>query len=394
MRDISITSKSLDYGITVDSIFWVEQGILTRENVRQSRDEELIADLLGYVLLNPKPSSSSDVLDEIFGFSPDGSPSPKREDIENAIKKVGAEQLMKGFTATHEVLRAVINRSGKRFNHLMFKEAGGRVPRYYQSVFLAVHDLVVNDGMVLKDEAKAAGLLDGAGANIEVGDGGGRWSAADREKNANAIKGIIRPAFAKRGAKDPVLSSWVTELENLLMQSSTEQSLYDFKQGFMNLDGSGAFDDAAFKKVFKTLAAMANHGPGATGYIIVGVADSKPTADRLAKLYGIKPTLYNKFRITGIEHEAKGAKGPDGYLQVVIQKLAASGITKSVKDQIKRDVRLMSYFDKSLLILEVKADKVPCAFDGKYYERHGPNVAEVTQDQYPALFGRFFQPQT
>lgn len=44
MQSISITNEELDYGIAVDGLFWVQQGILSREYIRQSRDEELIAD--------------------------------------------------------------------------------------------------------------------------------------------------------------------------------------------------------------------------------------------------------------------------------------------------------------------------------------------------------------
>ncbi len=46
MASISITNRELNYGIPVDTIFWVSQGILTKEQVRESRDEELLVDIL------------------------------------------------------------------------------------------------------------------------------------------------------------------------------------------------------------------------------------------------------------------------------------------------------------------------------------------------------------
>lgn len=393
MREISITSRELSYGLNVDRIFWVEQGILTREYIRQSRDEELIADMLGYVLLAPKPSSSAEVTDELFGYSAEGAKQPRRDEIESAVKKTGPEVITGQFLAVYEALRNIIKASEKRFSELMFKEAGQRVPRYFQSVFLGMWELLVNDGLVIKDYAKAAKALDGAGNNIDVGGGGGRFSAQDREKNVNVVKGILRPVCAKRKATDPALSSWVTEFENLLMQSHTEQALYDFKQGFAPLDGSKKFDEDVFEKVFKTLAAMANHGPGAVGYVVVGVADDKKTSDRLAALYGIKPVTYQRFLITGVEHEAAFLpKGLDAYYQGLAQRLGAAPMSQWAKDQIGRDARLMKYFDKSLVVLRVEAGKEPCAFNGKYYERHGSNVEEVKVEQHAALFGRFLKP--
>lgn len=390
MKDISITSRELDYGINADTIFWVEQGILPREYLRQSRDEEQIADMLGYILLSPKPSSHSDVIDELFGFSPDGSPSPKRDEIEAAIKKIGPDQITKGFIAAHAAIRKILEKAPRGFGALILSDPPPRVPRYYQAVFLAVHEMLVSDGLVLKDEAKAARLLDGAGKHIDVGGGGGRLTAETREANVNAIKGILRPAFVKRAAADPVLSSWTVELENLLMQSHTEQSLYDFKQGFMRLDATKSIDDAVYDKVFLTLAAMANHGPGYSGYVIVGIADNAKSAQRAKDLFGIAPTKYNRFLITGIEHEATGAKGLDGYYQAALQKLAAAPLPQWAKDQISRDSRLVSYFDKSLLVFRVDAGAEPCAYDKKFYERRGPNVAEIPPDQLGPLFKRFF----
>jgi hypothetical protein len=49
MQAISITNREREYGINMDDIFWVNQGILSRDNVRQSRDEELVADIIAYM---------------------------------------------------------------------------------------------------------------------------------------------------------------------------------------------------------------------------------------------------------------------------------------------------------------------------------------------------------
>ena len=75
MKKISIVSKELSYGIDVEEVFWIRQGILTKEQTRESRDEELIADILAYMLLETKPSSRSEFLDDYFGVCGDAEPS-------------------------------------------------------------------------------------------------------------------------------------------------------------------------------------------------------------------------------------------------------------------------------------------------------------------------------
>lgn len=391
MKQISITSRELNYGISVDNIFWVTNKILTREYIRQSRDEEIIADMLGYILLNPKLSSSAEIIDEFFGYSPDGAKHARRDEIEAAVNKIGQETILAQYTAVHEAFRKIVDASGKKFADLMFKDAGQRVPRYFQTVFLALWELLVNNQLVIRDYKKVAKALDGAGSNISIGGGGGRFSAEDREKNVNVVKGLLRPTLSKRKESDPALSSWTTEFENLLMQSYTEQGLYDFKQGFATLDKSGNIDDGTFTKVFKTLAAMANQGPGSIGYVIVGVADDAKTAKRIEQLHGVGPIKYQNFFITGIDHEATQLpKKLDSYFQGITQRLAASPMSVWAKAQIARDIRLIKYFDRSLVVLRVEAGTEPCDYEGKYFERHGSNVSEILQPQHAALFRRFF----
>lgn len=395
MKQISITSKELPYGINVDNIFWVTNKILTREYIRQSRDEELIADMLGYILLTPKLSSSAEIIDEFFGYSPEGGKQSRRDEIEAAVSKIGDETILTQYIAVHEAFRSIVDASGKKFSELMFEDAGQRVPRYFQSVFLALWELLINDQLIIRDYKKAAKVLDGAGKNISIGGGGGRFSADDREKNVNVVKGILRPAAVKRKATDPTLSSWATELENLLMQSYTEQGLYDFKQGFALLDGSAKLDEAVFGKVFKTLAAMANHGPSAVGYVIVGVADDAKTAKRIKELYGITPVKYQNFLITGVDHEAAGLpKKLDTYFLGIIQRLDSAPMSAWAKSQIARGIRLIRYFDRSLVVFRVEAGTEPCDYEGKYYERHGANISEILQPQHAALFRRFFVKST
>ncbi|MDB4945841.1 MAG: divergent domain protein [Labilithrix sp.] len=389
MKQISITSKDLPYGLNVDNIFWVQHNILTREYIRQSRDEELIADMLGYVLLTPKLSSSAEITDELFGYSPTGAKQPRRDEIESAVNKVGVETIVRQYMAVHEVLREIVGASGKRFSELMFADAGQRVPRYFQSVFLGLWEILINDNLVIRDAKRAASALDGAGKNISIGGGGGRFSADDREKNVNVVKGLLKPVCSKRKQEDPALSSWTTEFENILMQSHTEQALYDFKQGFMRLDGSKKLDESLFEKVFKTLSAMANQGPGAVGYVIIGVADDAGTAERLKDLYGVTPVAYQGFLVTGIEHEAADMpKKLDSYFLGITQRLAAAQMSAWAKDQIARNILLINYFGRSLVILRIEAGEEPCDFQGKYYERHGANVSEVPQSRYTALFRR------
>jgi hypothetical protein len=267
MKEISITNRNLPYGINVDNIFWVTQGILRRENVRSSRDEEIIADILAYIALATKPPSSSEVLDEFYGIGDDDS---RHADIENAIKKVGYERLSEQFLTVYEEMKRILSNAEKPFHKLLSQDASARLPRYFQVVFLALHELLVNRSMKVSNYNLLIEKLNGVGRHINIGAGGGNWSSKNRQDNVNSIAGLLQGAFIERNVDDPVLNSWSTELENILTQSFTEQALYDFKIGFYRMDNSGAYDADVVEKIIKTLTAISNHGPGHVGYVIVG----------------------------------------------------------------------------------------------------------------------------
>src|SRR5690554_5281494 len=73
MKNISITNRNLNYGISVDDIFWVRNSIITKEDLRQSKDEEVIADIVAWVTSEKGIRSSSDILDQIYGIGEDDS---------------------------------------------------------------------------------------------------------------------------------------------------------------------------------------------------------------------------------------------------------------------------------------------------------------------------------
>src|ERR1039457_7399592 len=67
MPKISITNRELKYGIYDADIFWVKHGILSRDAVRESRDEELVLDILLDIILRPLASSGSEYRNSAYG---------------------------------------------------------------------------------------------------------------------------------------------------------------------------------------------------------------------------------------------------------------------------------------------------------------------------------------
>lgn len=286
-------------------------------------------------------------------------------------------------------LKVTLNRSGKALGQLLLGEQPPRAPRYFQVLFLALHRLMVEQNQEVVDQDLLVKLIDGSGVKIKIPEGG-RWGAEDRVALVNGAAGMYGPAFAPSKSYDPAQVRWITQLENILTQSYTEQAAYDFKQGFTRLDGRGAFDEECFDKILKTLAGIANTRKGVRGYVVVGVADSDADARRVTEIYGVDARPFERFFITGIEHEAKAlGKSLDDLFMDLTTRIKASPLSEPLRDYVARNVKAVRYYDKMVFVFDATAQEEPSNFDGVFYVRHGNKLAEVPPKEYGDLFKRF-----
>ena len=381
MKEISITNTGLDYGINVEELFWVKNNIITKENVRESKDEEIIADLLSAIAFPQIPGTSSKILDEYYGLKN----SEKSTELDLALRKIGLDELRTQFLTVHNVIRKIIELSDKNLRELLFNDNPQRIPRYYEVVFLAIHKIIFKENKEVNSYTELIDKLSGISNHIRITEGG-NWSATNRTQNVDAVSGIINQCFREKN-NDPATTKWITEFESLLMQSKTEQTSYDFKQGFTKLDGTNSFDENNFNKIIQTLTAIANNSPNSSGYVFVGVCDKKSDADRINDLHGNLAINYRKFLITGINHEIKYiAKDLDDFFRKIIQKIKNQPISNEAKDMLSKNIRIIDYNDKDIVIFKTQSLKTPLIYNGKYYVRHGANIEEIKPENYPYFF--------
>lgn len=389
MKKISITNRDLMYGIPVEGIFWVENGILTKEQVRGSQDEELIADIVAFMVSDPPPSSRAEYIDDFFGATGDEASKKRYDDIETAVQKRGVELIIKDFMRTFDELAYVLNLSGKMFNQLLFENATARAPRYFQVVFLSFYQLLVKRNKMPGDRTQLIQKMSGSYSSIAVGEGG-RWGADQRVDAVNRNVGGYESCFVDSTTTDPAIVHWVMQLQNILSQSYTEQASYDFKQGFLLLDGSNTFDEDSFEKILKTCVGIANIRRDGKGYILIGVADKAPTADRVESLYKVSVRPYERFFITGVEHEATAlGKNLDQLFQLITDKIKASKVSDDLKGYLARNLKPVRYFNHTVYVFDIQAQSDPSNYGGVYFERNGASLEILESTDLPRLFKRF-----
>ncbi|MCL7942354.1 DUF262 domain-containing protein [Marinobacter sp. ATCH36] len=397
MKNISITNKNLNYGIPVEEIFWVKNSIITKEALRQSQDEEVIADIVAWVAMDKGIRSSSDILDQLYGFkeSTNGdSESSLSSTLEMQIQKINEDVVLTNVQFVLDELIRVVGNSGKSFNSLLFRNQQAKISRYFQIVYLAIYSLLIDDGCEIVDEKMLIQHLDGAGdKTIKLSAGGGNWSAKEKQTQVDALYGVIRNCFGRPKSNDPARNQWITRFENILMQSSTEQNLYDFKIGLHDLkENSNSINRRTFSKIIKTLTAMANTFPRSTGYCILGVSDSKESSEIHKETYGSEPIKYSSFYVTGVDGEANRYHNDiDKYFTKLVQFIDKEPLAQRDKDNISRNITTVRYFGKSVIILKIESGDSPAVYDDKYYVRHGSNITEIEPANFGDLFSRFHE---
>ncbi|NII40905.1 hypothetical protein E9228_001541 [Curtobacterium flaccumfaciens] len=394
MPQLSISNYDLDYGVVVDEIFWVENGILRREDVRESLDEQLILDLLIDVTIEPTPSSGTRVRDAYYSYGDiDSAESAEAVAIAASIDLKGAGAIKIAFKRAYDAVRTVVRKSDKKFSNLVGAGPGGRNPRYFHITFLAFYELINVDRLRLNDVDKAVKALTKiGGAALNVPGGGGDWTAKSKRATVDAVKGVLRSSFEGPVDGDDLGSfGYASQLEVLLGNARVEQQLFDCKQGLFTLASNDRkFDPGALATIARTLAAMANMGKGAVGYVAVGIADDKKDAERVEELDGVNAIEYRKFLVVGVEREALLAGKPlNDYWHWITQKLAGVGLDPALLSQVLANARLVPYEGRVVLLFKVSALAAPIFFEGQLWERAGSQTVLVQQADYARVFGAF-----
>lgn len=396
MQNISINNKKLSYGINIDDIFWIKNNIIKKDKLRDSQDEEVIADLVTWNVLEDGLRSSSEILDQLYEYKVENEESSIANLVNTQIQKINDDIVISNIQYVFDFIISLLKSTDeKNLNTLLFPtgKQQANIARYFQILFNALYKLLIDNNLKVSNINKLIKDLRGAGEKIiNLSEGGGNWSQREKQTQTDALIGVIKKHFIKKEEKDISRNQWITRFENILMQSSTEQTMYDFKVGLYDLIESSSLNLDAFSQIIKTLTAMANTKPKSKGYCILGVADKESSANRYNEIYRTDPIKYSNFYINGIQDEAKKYHtNVDKYFTKLTQLINKQPISDSDKDYILRNIQSIRYFDKDIIILEIESGSQPSIYDNKYYVRHGSNVDEVEAANFGNLFTRFAQ---
>lgn len=384
MKEISLSNVKLPYGIDVNDIWWIKQRIITPTNIRVSRDEELIAWLVAYIVLGKDTSPSSKALNRLYRFDVfDQAGQTQAMKIENKITQLGSDNVLNMFCGTFSLLLDILHKAKKDFCGLVYPsetEAESLV-RTFQIVFLSLYELRYRDHKEIANYSKVIECLGECRKTALARIREEEWNANTRHSRILSLKGQLEPYFKQFKGENVARDNWSLQIDNIMRLSTTEGSQYDFKMGFHDLS-TGDRNEILQKKCIKFLTAASNKGVNTHSYLIVGITEGQQSFEDFKKFYGTtKGSRFENtnFYITGIDEEVKKFYGGsiDKFQNEILSVIKKSPIEDDIKHYISTNIKFPRYYDTTIMMLELVSEK-PVTYDDKYFERQGNNIIEVT----------------
>lgn len=385
---VDLPRSKVGYGVEASDIFWVRHGILQSTQLRDSFDEELVADICACLVLKDYIPREKIVRDRLYDFQ-----AAEFSEINSALQVYTPKKLHDEFVYCTSLIDDVCNRyAAQKLRDIIFKKkTTNPFPSVFASIFLAFHELIVRDVKVLADHSKFVKSLENITERIDTSRGSTK--EPERKKNVSVIKSLIQDSFipSKSRSKEIYQNHSSIGIEALIRRSLVELPYFDFKQGIYTLNEKRVVDIGALQKIVNTICAMANIGPKSRGKIIIGVADKTTHAERVSKFDNISPKEVNGRYVVGIKRELSIAHiSLENYLTKIRDFLSNSGLSEPLKSDVLSSIDYNDFYGMGVVIITVRAQKT-LSYVGEYtYWREGDSTKKVeSQKQAVALSQRF-----
>jgi len=386
MPEISIeTSRNPHgYALRAEDIFWCYQGILRTGDLRESDDEQAIADLCASILYGDPVEASGDFLNQLYA-----SDTEEYQTVNQRLAAYGRDRLAHEVKTVTSTIRSVIETyDSSRFcfrSTVYPKPTSNAQKSPFFAVFMAFHELMFKESMKPADENKIMVALKDLTNRIEIGQKHIR--SEDRQNNIRVTKGLIRDQFAK--ADVAALShgpGMIFDFENSIRRSRTETARYEFKQGLLRLDDKRQQDPGMVRTILETICGIANTGPDVDGFLYVGIADKPADARRVKELDGISPVVFDHVEIVGIAREAtKMGINVDRYLGIITNGITTADLTDPLKTNVLTSLDVITYKGLEVVRICIPRQSQPSFLDQECYLRVGSSTIKATAPQIAAV---------
>lgn len=402
MQKISLTDdESISEGIQFSSTFWLKQGILDKESLRQSKDEEIVLDILLAMLLGITTPSDSREFDKVYNNLAENT--QLLEKINSYSDSLESE-ILKRFSRDIDTFK-LIYPAGEKFS-FVFAGKNTKVPRYFESIFFAIDHLLHVDHREIINVKELKERLRGIGAGLTDGQkpgslwippGSGVWTVESKKHNFNVLHEILShdqfssPSNTPAGGEASISREARLTLDTVRIESSR----IEFKQGFSEYNprmNKYVNNDEIFETIAETAAAMSNTEREGPSYIFVGICDDDEAADKFSRLSGVETVKYKNVNICGIEQDIEINGSEDEFLRRVNSKLMAlKTVNQSFVNALISDRHIVNIEGRRIMMFKITPQDKAVAYKEALYVRKGPQNSKLGFDETQEYVNKYFR---
>lgn len=385
MPSISIDLPMTKHGYLVqaEDVFWVSHGILRSTDLRDSMDEQYIADIAASVVTGSIIERSKSALDQIYDVD-----SPEGTRVLSALQLYGAEKFADEFKFCVDEIEKICATGGQsKLRSLLFTSPSTNAfPSVFAFLFFALHELLVREDHVIADYQGLKESLSGMAVHVS----GKATTVEKRRKNVNLIKGLIAPHVVPGKATNIYGSQALADIDGLIQRSQIELPRYELKQGLLTLAPQGrGIDEGMLPKLVRTICAIANNGP-TSGALLIGVTDNESDAQRVKELDGVEPRKVGRKFVVGLEREAAylGERMED-YFGRIKDAIRNSEMSPGLRSDVLSAIDYHNYFDLGVVVVTIPPQSGPSSVAGEYFLRQGDETVKATGEDIVSITRRF-----
>lgn len=390
MPEVSIDLPMTKHGYDVraEDVFWCKQGILRATDLRDSMDEQCIADILASIVSGAVLERSKDVLDQLYARD-----SEESLQLLDALKVYGEEKLSDEFFYCIEQIEMVCNANGKteKLRNIIFEDRNTNgFPAVFALILIAFHEIFIQEKSSISDYGILKATLNNLTRRIVTSR---RATAAEeRRTNIKTIKGIISSSFVKIDPTQSIYSDHKSlDIDDHIRRSSMELANFELKQGIVALGTRREINRNMLDKILATICGIANNGPSRSGRILIGVCDKEEDKKKIAKLDGIQPREVGGRWVVGVAREARvlGISLED-YHSIFRKHIASANLSEPLKSDVLSSIDYNSYYGLGIIIIGVPTQNEPSYFNDEIYWRDGDNTVKADTPKLISSVSRRF----
>jgi hypothetical protein len=385
MPQISIDLPKMRHGYTVqaDQVFWVQHGILSAGNLRDSLDEQCIADVLASLVGGQIIERSKDALDRIYDREDSES-----DRIASGLDATGSTKIIDEFKyCVQEILRACDVEPKKPLSSILGVK--NPFPSVFAVILIAFHESLIGDKKKIADVVGVRKALNGLYSRLETS----RKSTQsnERRKNVDTVKGLLADSLVAGSLEHIYSNASVIDIEALIRRSEIETPRYELKQGMLDLSPTRTVNADVLERVVKTICGIANCGPESDGVILIGVTDKDSDVPKVKELDGISPRIVAGRSVVGVAREAKQLnESVEAYVGRWKTIIRNSELSSQLKGDVLASVDYNDYYGLGVLVLRVPRQNVASFLGDTLYVREGDETKKVESAPLIAnVVGRF-----